>query len=119
MKGALTGPDGEDYFQSSMKDAQLPRLKGTLISVVPNDSGNALVLGLTDSTTPEVALLVHDLGSELTPGAPIELHSNFVFRWHRRRRPTDFPDAVRSDYFRRRDSVGRSENQFQSKLDLP
>jgi hypothetical protein len=43
---------------------------------VPNESGNALVLGLTDSTTPEVALLLHNANarstSELTPGVQIE-----------------------------------------------
>jgi hypothetical protein len=76
IKRALTGPDGEEYFQSSMKDAMLPRLKGILISAVPNDSGSSLVLGLTDSSTPEVALLPHDANarstSELTPGVQIE-----------------------------------------------
>jgi hypothetical protein len=55
-----------------MKDAKLPRLKGTLISVLPTDSGNALVLGLTDSMTPEVGLLVHDLPTQPSPGAQIE-----------------------------------------------
>jgi hypothetical protein len=72
IKQALSNVDGDEYFQSSMKDAMLPRLKGTLISVVPNEGGNALVLGLADSTTPEVALLVHDLPRELAPGASIE-----------------------------------------------
>src|SRR5260370_14726752 len=79
IKGALTGSDGEEYFQSSMKDAMLPRLKGNLISAVPNDSGNALVLGLTDSSTPEVALLLHGANattpSALTPGAQIEFEA--------------------------------------------
>jgi hypothetical protein len=62
-----------------MKDAMLPRLKGNLISAVPNDSGNALVLGLTDSSTPEVALLLHGANattpSALTPGAQIEFEA--------------------------------------------
>src|SRR3979409_1673665 len=69
IKRALISPDGDEYFQSSIKDAMLPRLKGALISVVPNDNGNALVLGLADSNIPEVALLVHDLPRELAPGA--------------------------------------------------
>ena len=72
IKQTLVGPDGDEYFQSSMKNAMLPRLKGTLISVIPNDGGNALVLGLADSTSPEVALLIHDLPRELAPGASIE-----------------------------------------------
>jgi len=72
IKHALISTDGEEYFQSSMKDAMLPRLKGTLIAALPNDSGNALVLSLTDSKTPEVALLLHELPSEMAPGAQIE-----------------------------------------------
>ena len=72
IKRALISADGDEYFQSSMKDAMLPRLKGTLISVVPNEGRNALVLGLADSTTPEVALLIHDLPRELAPGASVE-----------------------------------------------
>jgi hypothetical protein len=72
IKQGLTGPDGDEYFQSSMKDCMLPRLKGTLISALPTDSGNALVLGLTDSTTPEVAMLLHDLPSGLVPGMQVE-----------------------------------------------
>ena len=72
IKQALNGPDGDEYFQSSMKDALLPRLKGTLISAVPNESGTTLVFGMTDSTTPEAAMLVHDLPRELAPGTQIE-----------------------------------------------
>jgi hypothetical protein len=72
IKRALISADGDEYFQSSMKDAMLPRLKGTLISVVPNESRNALVLGLADSSSPEVALLIHDLPRELAPGASVE-----------------------------------------------
>jgi len=44
IKQELTGPDADEYFQPSMKDALLPRLKGTLISSVPSDSGNTLLL---------------------------------------------------------------------------
>jgi hypothetical protein len=72
IKQALTGPDGHEYFESSMKGAMLPRLKGTLVSAVPNDGRNALILALTDSSTPEVALLLHDLPSELLLGKQIE-----------------------------------------------
>jgi len=72
VKRQLTGLDGDEYFQSSMKDAMLPRLKGTLISALPTENGNALVIGLTDSTTPEVAVLLRDLPSELGPGAQVE-----------------------------------------------
>src|SRR6266849_4122960 len=72
VKQALMDRDGDEYFQSSMKGALLPRLKGTLISVIPNDGGNALVLGLTDSNSPEVALLIHDLPLEMAPGGSIE-----------------------------------------------
>ena len=59
VKQALNSPEGDEYFQSNMLDAQLPRLKGTLGSTVPGDSGNTLMLGLADSTIPDVAPLVH------------------------------------------------------------
>jgi hypothetical protein len=76
VRHSLTGPDGDEYFQSSMKDAMLPRLKGTLIATLPSDGGNFLILGLTDSTTPDVALLVRGTGeksiAEISPGMQIE-----------------------------------------------
>jgi hypothetical protein len=62
-----------------MMDAQLARLKGTLISSVPSDTGNTLMLGLVDSTIPDVALLVHGASakstSELELGAQIEFRA--------------------------------------------
>ncbi len=76
VKQALNGPDGDEYFQSSMKDAMLPRLKGTLISALPSESGNALMLGLENPAILDVKLLVHGANVksaiELMPGMQIE-----------------------------------------------
>jgi len=76
VKQALTGPDGDEYFQSSMKDCLLPRLKGTLVSTVPSEHGITLMLGLADPSIPDVALLVHGANakstSEMMPGAQVE-----------------------------------------------
>ena len=76
VKQALNSPEGDEYFQSNMLDAQLPRLKGTLVSIAPSDSGITLMLGLADPSIPDVALLVHGANakstSELAPGAQIE-----------------------------------------------
>src|SRR5260370_1249220 len=35
LKAALTGPDGANYFSTSMKDAVLPKLKGRVRSIQP------------------------------------------------------------------------------------
>src|SRR5262249_9101242 len=35
IKGQLAGPEGEQYFASSMKDAKIPKLKGTLVEAKP------------------------------------------------------------------------------------
>lgn len=35
LKGSLTAPDGAAYFDSNMKDAAFPTMKGTLVEAVP------------------------------------------------------------------------------------
>jgi len=81
IKRQLTRPDGERYFESSMKDSVIPAgangvsmLKGTLTSALFNQGVSRLVLGLSDATTAEVTLVLHngdvDITSEL--GAQVE-----------------------------------------------
>ena len=81
IKRQLTRPDGERYFESSMKDSVIPAgangvsmLKGTLTSALFNKGVSRLVLGLSDATTAEVTLVLHngdvDITSEL--GAQVE-----------------------------------------------
>jgi hypothetical protein len=69
IKEALTGAEGQQYFDSSMKDAQIPALRGYLVEQRPKE----LVLALSDKTTPEVTLQIDtampgkaDPGTEIT-----------------------------------------------------
>jgi hypothetical protein len=60
LKKDLSGPDGESYFRNNVKDCALPMLVGTLISATPPDHPSALVLGMTDNSTPEITLRLKD-----------------------------------------------------------
>jgi tetratricopeptide (TPR) repeat protein len=48
LKTALTGPDGQNYFDTGMKDALLPTLKGKVVSMEPATKPKTLVLALED-----------------------------------------------------------------------
>jgi hypothetical protein len=76
LKRQLTGPDAQDYFKSSVHHSVLPPLKGTLISALINPGVSKLTVGLTDSSTPEVTLILHNGNvkwkSDPRPGAQIE-----------------------------------------------
>ncbi len=69
LKTQLAGPDGEEYFNSNIKNTAVPALKGTLISGIFNEGVSKLVLALTDSTTPEVTLILHN-GTVKVSGEP-------------------------------------------------
>jgi hypothetical protein len=66
----------EEYFKSSLKATAVPPLKGALISALINQGVSRLVLGLTDSATPEVTLMFHNgdvkVKGEPKPGTQIE-----------------------------------------------
>ena len=73
IKMQLTGADGATYFGSSMKDAQLPTLKGKVVKLVPELRPKALVLALEDGATPDATLKFEmplagkvDVGTELS-----------------------------------------------------
>jgi len=74
LKKQLSSANGEEYFNSNLKDTAVPTLKGTLISATFNDGESKLVLGLTDSTTPEVTLMLHNRDLKVTgePGSQVE-----------------------------------------------
>jgi hypothetical protein len=57
---ALTGPEGEEYFELSLKNALVPTLKGTLISAEPSEDFGRLLLGMAGSATAEVTLVLTD-----------------------------------------------------------
>lgn len=63
VKKELTGPNGEQYWESSVQRAALPggvsgvsKFRGTLISARPPKNPKELVLGISDPSTPEVTL---------------------------------------------------------------
>ena len=56
IKMQLTGADGATYFSSSMKDAQLPTLKGKVVKLEPEVKPKTVVLALEDGTTPDATL---------------------------------------------------------------
>jgi hypothetical protein len=79
IKAQLTGPDGQSYFDSSMKDALLPggangvnAFKGKLISMTPAIRPKELVLSIENGTTPDVTLkLDSPLPGKMEPGGDI------------------------------------------------
>jgi tetratricopeptide (TPR) repeat protein len=60
IKEALTGADGANYFNSSMKDAQLPQLKGKVVKLEPATRPKTILLamadGKSDGTTADATL---------------------------------------------------------------
>lgn len=63
LKQALTGPDGQQFFDSSMKGAQVPggaqgvqTFKATVIAARPGVRSKELVVGLADPKVAEVTL---------------------------------------------------------------
>ena len=78
IKQQLMSPGADDYFESSIKDARLPALTGTLVAAPISDSGAppVMLLGLTDAATPDVTLVLHKRAAgvrmELSNGARID-----------------------------------------------
>jgi tetratricopeptide (TPR) repeat protein len=60
IKEALTGADGANYFGSSMKDAQLPPLKGKVVKLEPAVKPKTILIamedGKSDGTTADATL---------------------------------------------------------------
>jgi tetratricopeptide (TPR) repeat protein len=48
IKEALTGADGANYFNSSMKDAELPKLKGKVVKLEPATKPKTIQLAMED-----------------------------------------------------------------------
>ncbi len=73
IKEQLNGADGANYFNSSMKDAKLPTLRGKVVSLDPENRPKTLVLALEDGVTGDATLKFEmalpgkvDAGTELT-----------------------------------------------------
>jgi len=56
IKKQLTDTNGEQYFESSLKNAAVPKLKGTLVEAKPACRPKELVVGISDATHAEITL---------------------------------------------------------------
>jgi hypothetical protein len=74
IKGELTGANGPQYFESSMKDAKLPKLRGKVVQQTPAIRPKELVLAMSDDTTPEATIRITDaaLAGKADAGTVIE-----------------------------------------------
>jgi hypothetical protein len=64
----LSGPNGTQYFESGLKGAQAPKLRGTVVS----QTAKTVVLALSDKTTPQVTLELESPLPKAEPGIVIE-----------------------------------------------
>jgi tetratricopeptide (TPR) repeat protein len=72
IKTQLTGAEGATYFNSGMKDAQLPTLKGKVVKLEPEVKPKTLVLALEDGTTPDATLKFEmPLAGKVEPGTEL------------------------------------------------
>jgi tetratricopeptide (TPR) repeat protein len=70
VKGQLLSPDGQTYFDSSMKGAAVPKLKGWLVSAKPPVKSKELLISMEGKDgTPNVTLKL--VGSDGTTPAPL------------------------------------------------
>jgi hypothetical protein len=74
IKRQLQGPNGKQYFELVLKDAQVPgvtdgvqALRGTVVSGKPAKRPTELVLSMSDGHTPEVTVTLRDSRENLTP----------------------------------------------------
>ncbi|MBC7928175.1 MAG: hypothetical protein H7039_21225, partial [Bryobacteraceae bacterium] len=68
IKDELIGPNGQQYFDQSMKDAGIPELSGTLVE----QRGKEIVVAISDKTTPEVTLeFENPLPGKAEPGTQL------------------------------------------------
>jgi tetratricopeptide (TPR) repeat protein len=75
LKEALTGPDGANYFNSSMKDAGVPTLKGKVVKLEPANKPKTILLALDDgsnNTTADATLkFAAPLPGSVPPGTEL------------------------------------------------
>jgi hypothetical protein len=56
IRKELAGENGEAYFNSNVKSAAVPKLKGKIVDAKPPVRSKELVLALSDASTPEITL---------------------------------------------------------------
>ena len=62
LKTALKGTEGAQYFDSSMKDSAMPKLKGKIVSHTPALKPKELLVGLADASTGEITIHIAEKG---------------------------------------------------------
>jgi hypothetical protein len=73
VKKQLLGPDGPAYFESSVKGAGLPKLKGKVVSQTPARRPQQVTIALTSADTPEIKLILDTpMANPADPGTEIE-----------------------------------------------
>ena len=73
VKDALVAPNGEQYFEGTLKGSAVPKLKGKLVSMKPAVRPKELVLAIDTPNTPEVTLKFESpLMGKAEPGTEIE-----------------------------------------------
>jgi tetratricopeptide (TPR) repeat protein len=79
IKTALTAPDGQTYFEGSMKGTSLPggangvqKFKGKVISMEPATKPKTVVIGIADSAVPDATLKFETpLPGKVDPGTEL------------------------------------------------
>jgi len=72
LKAALTAPSGDTYFETNMKDALVPRLKGKLVAMSPALKPRELVLAIDNPAGDVTLKLDGPLPGKMEPGGEIE-----------------------------------------------
>ena len=72
IKSSLSGPNGQTYYETKLKDSALPFLHGTVLSASPKDKPLLVILAMSDKSTREVELRMQAaLTGELPPGTEV------------------------------------------------
>ncbi len=72
LKAALTSPTGDTYFETNMKDALVPHLKGKLVAMTPAFKPKELILSIEDAAGDVTLKLDGALPGRMEPGGEIE-----------------------------------------------
>jgi tetratricopeptide (TPR) repeat protein len=72
LKATLTTPEGDTYFETNMKDALVPRLKGKLVAMSPASKPKELILAIENSAGDVTLKLDGTLPGKMEPGGEIE-----------------------------------------------
>jgi hypothetical protein len=72
LKAALTAAAGDTYFETNMKDALVPRLKGKLVAMSPAVKPKELVLAIENSSGDVILKLDGALPGKMEPGGELE-----------------------------------------------